>query len=162
MNIIVVVDNKWGIGKNNDLLFTLKQDMAFFRKTTTGKVVVMGANTFASFPNGALPNRQNVVLDHAATQRQGAITVSTMEQLLSLLSNFDDQDIFVIGGATVYKLLLDKCKTAYVTKVQADGDAQVFFPNLDELSNWQLVEKSADVQDNGYKINFCTYVNKNL
>ena len=61
MNLIVVVDKNWGIGKNNGLLFSLKKDMKFFRETTTGKVVVMGANTFLSFPNGALPNRVNVV-----------------------------------------------------------------------------------------------------
>ena len=64
----------------------------------------------------------------------------------------------MIGGATVYKLLLDSCQTAYVTKVQADGDAEVFFPNLDEMPNWQLVGTSEDVQDGNYTINFCKYV----
>ena len=75
MNLIVVVDNKWGIGRNNGLLFRLKKDMKFFRETTTGKVVVMGAKTFASFPNGALPNRVNIVLDDSGAEHVGAITV---------------------------------------------------------------------------------------
>ena len=158
MNLIVVVDNKWGIGKSNDLLFTLKKDMAFFRQITTGKVVVMGANTFKTFPNGALPNRVNIVLDHQGNNHTGATTVTTVDELVALLKNYNDEDVFVIGGATVYKLLLDKCQTAYITKVQADGDAELFFPNLDELPNWQLVEKSADIQDGDYTINFCKYV----
>ena len=158
MNLIVVVDNKWGIGKNNDLLFTLKKDMAFFRQTTTGKVVVMGAKTFLTFPNGALPLRTNIVLDHQGNKYDGATTVTTVEALFDLLKNYNNDDIFVIGGATVYKLLLDNCQTAYITKVQADGDAEVFFPNLDDMPNWQLVEKGQDIQDGNYTINFCKYV----
>ena len=158
MNLIVVVDNKWGIGKNNNLLFTLKKDMAFFRQTTTGKVVVMGANTFKTFPNGALPNRTNIVLDHQGNVHENAITVKTLDELFELLKNYNSDDIFVIGGATVYKLLLDKCQTAYVTKVQADGNAELFFPNLDEMPNWQLVEKGQDIQDGNCTINFCKYV----
>ena len=75
-----------------------------------------------------------------------------------MLQNYNTDDVFVIGGATVYKLLLDSCQTAYVTKVQADGDAEVFFPNLDEMESWQLVEMGEDIQDANYTINFCKYV----
>lgn len=160
MNLIVVVDEKWGIGRENGLLFRLKKDMAFFRKTTTGKVVVVGANTFASFPNGALPNRVNVVLDSSGMQHDGAITVATLDELDGALSNYSTDDVYVSGGASVYKLLLDRCKTAYVTKVRADGQAQVFFPNLDELNNWELVKQSDEIEDEGYIITFCEYVNK--
>ena len=162
MNLIVAVDEKWGIGRNNDLLFRLKKDMAFFRQTTPGKVIVVGANTFASFPNGALPNRVNVVLDSANKPHAGAATVSTLDELDNELSKYDDNDVFICGGASVYKLMLDRCKTAYVTKVQADGQAQMFFPNLDELSNWQLAEQSEETEDNGYTITFCKYVNTDL
>lgn len=160
MNLIVVVDEKWGIGKNNDLLFRLKKDMAFFRQTTTGKVVVMGANTFRSFPNGALPNRTNVVLDADGNHYDGATTVTSTKDLFKLLAAYPSSDVFVIGGASVYKLLLDECSTAYVTKVQADGDAQLFFPNLDCNDGWVLAERSDDVQDGDFVINFCTYRNK--
>ncbi len=159
MNLIVVVDNQWGIGKNNGLLFSLKKDMAFFREKTTGKVVVMGANTFDSFPNGALSNRTNVVLDDQGREHDGAITVTNLDYLFELLKNYDTNDVFVIGGATVYKLLLDKCKLAFVTKVHACGDAQVFFPNLDDRFEWQLAEIGQDIQDGDYTITFCTYVN---
>ena len=159
MNLIVVVDEKWGIGKNNGLLFHLKKDMAYFRETTTGKVVVMGANTYASFPNGALPNRINVVLDDSGASYPDALSVSTVESLFEVLKAYPDDDIFVIGGASVYKLLLNNCKYAYITKVAADGGAELFFPNLDELSNWQLVEIGDEIQDGEYTIRFCKYTN---
>ena len=159
MNLIVVVDKNWGIGKNNDLLFRLKKDMKFFRETTTGKVVVVGANTFLSFKNGALPNRVNVVLDSSGRKHEGAICVSTVAELDEVLSNYNTHDVFVCGGASVYGLLLDRCSVAYVTKVQADGNAQVFFPNLDEMDSWQLTSQSDVVEDGEYKITFCTYTN---
>ena len=162
MNLIVVVDEKWGIGKNNGLLFRLKKDMEYFKQTTTGKVVVMGANTYASFPNGALKNRVNVVLDDSGKTYPDATAVSSLENLFELLKSYPDDDIFVIGGASVYKLLLNNCKRAFVTKVEADGGAELFFPNLDQLPNWQLVDTSDEIQDGNYKIRFCIYVNNEL
>ncbi|MCH5159690.1 MAG: dihydrofolate reductase [Clostridiales bacterium] len=162
MNLIVVVDKNWGIGKNNNLLFRLKKDMAFFKQTTTGKVVVMGANTFSSFPHGALPNRVNIVLDDSGREHDGAITVSNITQLDEALLKYDSEDIFVIGGATFYALMLDRCKYAFVTKVGADGEAEVFFPNLDEKKNWRLIEQSDPIPDGEYEIKFCKYVNMNI
>lgn len=162
MKIIVVVDNNWGIGKNNGLLFRLKKDMAFFKQMTTGKIVVMGAKTFASFPNGALLNRTNIVLDDSGAQHPNTITVSTLEQLDEVLANYDTEDVFVIGGASFYTLMLNRCDVAYVTKVDADGNAEVFFPNLDELSNWKLVEQSESIADGDYTISFCKYINQTL
>ena len=162
MNLIVVVDKNWGIGKKNGLLFRLPRDMQFFREKTTGKVIVVGANTFRSFPNGALPNRVNVVLDDSGRTYENAVTVSTVEELRKHLSEFNSNDVYVCGGAAVYKLLLSFCKTAYVTKVQSDGNAEVFFPNLDDMPNWQLVEQSAPVTDNGHTLSFCTYQNTEI
>lgn len=162
MNLIVVVDNNWGIGKENGLLFRLKKDMAFFRKTTTGKVIVVGANTFNSFPKGALPNRVNVVLDSSGTNYEGTVSVKTLDELADVLSAYDTDDVYVAGGASIYKLLLDKCKNAYVTKVNADGNAEVFFPDLDEIPNWKLAEQSDVTEDEGYEITFCKYVNQAL
>ena len=159
MNAIVVVDEKWGIGKANGLLFRLKKDMAFFRQTTTGKVIVVGAKTYASFKSGALPNRVNIVLDDSGAVRPDAITVSSVEELNRTLETYDTEDVFVCGGASVYSLLIDSCKYAYVTKVAADGNAEVFFPNLDELPNWSLVEASDTVIDGEHQIQFCKYVN---
>lgn len=160
MNAIVVVDKNWGIGKNNDLLFHLKKDMAFFRQMTTGKVIVVGANTYASFPNGALPNRVNIVLDDSGKQYRDAITVASVNELNNVLASYDTQDVFVCGGASVYSLLISRCKYAYVTKVAADGKAEVFFPHLDKLQGWKLLETGEPIQDGDYKIQFCKYVNE--
>lgn len=162
MNVIVVVDNRWGIGKNNDLLFRLKKDMAFFKQTTTGKVVVMGANTFKSFPHGALPNRTNIVLDDSGAKYPDTISVSSVDELNEQLKKYDSDEIFVIGGASFYAFMLNRCKIAYVTKVEANGNAEVFFPNLDTLANWQLAEISEPIQDGDYQIQFCKYVNTEL
>ena len=162
MNLIVVVDNEWGIGKNNGLLFRLKKDMAFFKQTTTGKVVAMGAKTFASFPHGALPNRVNIVLDDSGATHDGSTTVSSVAELDKELLKYNPQDIFVIGGASFYALMLERCKYAYVTKVVANGQAEVFFPNLDEKSNWQLIEESEPVLDGEYEICFCKYENMSV
>lgn len=159
MNLIVVVDNQWGIGCNNGLLFSLKKDMAFFRSQTTGKTVVMGERTLASFPNGPLPNRINIVLDASGAKHEGTISVDTLDKLLELLKEYDTDDVYVIGGASVYRLLLNYCKTAYVTKVDACGNAQLFFRDLDSLPNWKQTEQSAEIDDGDYKIRFCKYVN---
>lgn len=160
MNAIVVVDQQWGIGKNNNLLFRLKKDMAYFRQMTTGKVVVVGAKTYASFPSGALPNRLNVVLDDTGAQYPDAIAVGSVAELNSVLSRYDTEDVFICGGASVYSLMIARCKYAYVTKVAAKGNAEVFFPNLDKLQGWKLAESSDTVTDGEYEIRFCKYVNE--
>ena len=162
MNAIVVVDEAWGIGKDNDLLFRLKKDMAFFKQTTTGKVVVVGANTYASFPHGALPNRVNVVLDSSGKQYPDAISVASIYELMCALEQYNTDDVFVCGGASVYAYLIAHCKYAYVTKVEANGGATVFFPNLDELPNWTLTELSEPIKDCEYTIRFCKYVNSKV
>ena len=161
MKAIVAVDSKWGIGKNNGLLFRLPKDMAFFKQTTTGKVIVMGANTFLSFPNGALPNRTNIVLDDRGRNFEGTTVVTSLDALLKTVANYNPDDVFVVGGASVYKLMLPYCSEVYVTRVQADGGAEVFFPNLDEMPDWRLSAQGDEVNDNGYLLRFCTYVCKN-
>lgn len=162
MNIIVVADNKWGIGKNNGLLFRLPADMKFFREKTVGKVVIMGANTFASLPHGALPDRVNIVLDDSGKKYNGAITATDIPQLLRLAAQYSTDDVFVCGGASVYAQLLNKCAYAYVTKAEADGNADAFFPDLDALPNWRQVSCSDPVCDGGITIRFCTYRNTDI
>ena len=160
MKAIVAVDNKWGIGKSNDLLFSIPADMKFFRETTAGKVVVMGAHTLKSFPNGnPLKNRVNIVLS-SKLHRDDCIVVDTLEKLLEEIKKYPANDVFLIGGARLYSTLISYCDTAFVTKVDADGDAEVFFPNLDNLDGWNLQTQSESLQSNGYNIKFTTYKNK--
>jgi dihydrofolate reductase len=160
MKAIVAVDKKWGIGKNNSLLFHLPKDMDFFRRTTLNKVVVMGSNTLNSFPNAKpLKNRTNIVLYPGAATREDCIIVESLEKLSVLLKQYDTNDVFIIGGASVYATMLPYCDTVFVTKVDADGQAEVFYPDLDQMANWELIEKSQQVQDGEYMLTFCTYKN---
>ena len=141
MKSIVAVDKKWGIGKKNDLLFTLPEDMAFFRRTTLNKVCCMGYNTLLSFPGSKpLKNRTSIVLAPDGVERDDCIIVHTLEDLSKEVNKYDD--VFVIGGAMFYKTMVPYCDEVYVTKVDADGEATVFYPNLDEMENYSEVYSS--------------------
>ena len=161
MKAIVAVDKNWGIGRGNDLLFSIPEDMKFFRQTTLNKVVVMGAKTLKSFPNGSpLKNRVNIVLS-TTISREDCTVVNNLDCLFEKLKNYPTEDIFVIGGAKVYRELLPYCSEVLVTKVDADGDAEVFFEDLDKLPNWSCQSQSEVIETNGYQIRFTTYKNAN-
>ncbi len=158
MKAIVAVDKKWGIGKQNDLLFNLPEDMKFFRQKTANKTVCMGYNTLLSFPNSKpLKNRVNIVLAPDGVERDDCIVVHTLEQLSAELKKYDD--VFVIGGAMFYKTMLPYCEEIFVTKVDADGEATVFYPNLDENENFEMIYEGEELESNGLKIKFTTYKN---
>lgn len=156
---IVHADKKWGIGKNNDMMFSLPKDMKFFRETTMGHTVVMGGNTLRSFPNGKpLKNRVNIVLSRGHVCDE-CVFVRDMDALKAEMKKRENEDIFVIGGGSIYRELLPYCHEALVTKVDADGGAEVFFPNLDKDENFVCVYESEAIEDNGYTIRFTTYKN---
>ena len=156
---IVHADKQWGIGKNNDMMFSLPKDMKFFRETTLGNVVVMGGNTLRSFPNEKpLKNRENIVLSRGQV-RDDCIIVPDFDSLKKAMKEREDKDIYVIGGGVIYKELLPYCQEVLVTKVDAIGGAEVFFPNLDENADFELVYESEPIDDNGFTIRFTTYKN---
>lgn len=158
---IVHADKQWGIGKNNDMMFSLPKDMKFFRETTLGNVVVMGGNTLRSFPNEKpLKNRENIVLSRGQV-RDDCIIVPDFDSLKKAMKEREDKEIYVIGGGVIYKELLPYCQEVLVTKVDAIGKAEVFFPNLDENADFELVYESAPLDDNGLIIRFTTYKNRN-
>lgn len=163
MKSIVAVDNHWGIGRDNQLLFNLPLDMKFFREKTLHKVVVMGSNTLKSFPGGKpLKNRVNIVLYPGGEKRDDCITAESLEELKEELKKYPTDDVFIIGGAMFYKTMLPYCDTVYVTKVSADGHATVFYENLDKLPNWTCVDSTDEFEDNNYLIRFTTYKNKDV
>ena len=143
MKAIVAADRNWGIGYQNRLLVSIPSDMKFFRQTTTGHVVVMGRKTLESFPNGLpLKNRTNIVLtankDYAV---KDAIIVHSEKELLEELKKYDTDEIYVIGGESVYRMMLPYLDTIYVTKIDHAFQADTFFPNLDELEDWEMTEE---------------------
>lgn len=146
MNLIAAVDKNWAIGCKNKLLVSIPADMKFFRETTTGKVVVMGRKTLESFPNGQpLKKRVNIVLTHDKNfKARDAIIVHSMEELREELKKYPSEDIYVIGGETIYKQLLDDCDVAHITKIDYAFEADAYFPNLDEMPEWKITQDSEE------------------
>ena len=140
MNLIVAVDKNWAIGMQNKLLVSIPADMKFFRETTMGKVVVMGRKTLESFPGGQpLKKRTNIILTKNKNYRvKDAVVVNTVEALLEELKQYDEKEIYVIGGESIYRLLLPYCKAAHVTKIDHAYEADTYFPNLDEMDDWEV------------------------
>lgn len=145
MNIIVCVDANWGIGYKNELLVRIPSDQKFFRETTTGKVVVMGRKTLDSFPQGKpLKNRTNIVItsNKELEKRDEEIYVNSVEECLELLKNYNEDDIYIIGGASVYKQFLPYCSKALVTRVDREFSADTYFPDLDKDPEWKITKES--------------------
>ena len=161
---ILNCDKEYGIGKKNGLLFSLKEDMRYFRTTTLNHVVAMGENTLLSFPGQKpLKNRKNIVLSQDASHNyEGVENVHTFEEFLKLVNQYaKNEDVFIIGGASMYRQTLEYVDYVYLTKVDAVGGAEVFFVNIDENPNFEIVSESAPIQDGDYQIKFVIYKNKN-
>lgn len=146
MNLIAAVDKNWAIGLKNKLLVSIPDDMKFFRETTTGKVVVMGRKTLESFPHQRpLKNRVNIVLTKNKDYHvEGAIVVHNMDELHEELKKYNSDDIYVIGGASIYEALVDECDVAHITKINYAYEADAYFPNLDEKPEWKITADSEE------------------
>ena len=146
MKAILSADKNWGIGYKNKLLVSIPSDMKFFRQTTTGKVVVMGRKTLESFPNGQpLKNRTNIVLTENPDYRvKDAVIVHSKEELLKTLEQYDTEDIYIIGGESIYRMMLPYCDTVLVTKIDRAFQADTFFPDLDKMEEWEMTEEGEE------------------
>ena len=159
LKAIVCVDQEWAIGKDNDLLFHLSKDMAFFKATTQGKIVVCGRKTLESFPgNKPLPGRSTICLCSPENNRDDCYCVNDFDTLLKLtLELAKTQDVFIIGGAQLYEAFLTYYDEVLVTKVYAIGNGTVFFPNIDINPAFTLAKNGPVCIDNNYKLRFKTY-----
>ena len=146
MNAIAAVDANWAIGNKNRLLTSIPADMKFFREKTMGHVVVMGRKTLESFPNGLpLKNRVNIVLTANRSYKvKDAIIVHTKEELLEELKKYDSNELYVIGGGSIYEMLIPYCDTAYITKIDHAYASDTYFPNLDQMDDWEMTEVSEE------------------
>lgn len=144
MNMIVAVDNNWGIGYKNELLIRIPNDQKHFREETIGKVVVTGRKTLATFPQGQpLMKRENIILSRDKTFRvNGARVAHSLEELLEMLKEYASEDIYIIGGDSVYRLLLPYCDVVHVTKIDREYQADAYFHNLDDDPEWKVTEES--------------------
>ena len=165
MNAIVVVDQNWAIGRGGDLLFSLPTDMKRFRALTLNGTVILGRKTLDSFPGGKpLPKRRNIVITHHTDcDREGIEIVANPDAALELAGDINDENLWVIGGGSIYTALLKRCKRVYLTKVDAEAEApDTFFPNLDKLPGWEVERVSEDIVENGLTFRFMDYVNMKL
>lgn len=162
MNMIVAVDEKWGIGKNNDLLASVPGDMQYFKEHTMDKVVVMGRKTLESMPKKrGLPKRINYVLTtNPDFEAERCIIVHTEEELFAEIEKYNPDDVFLIGGANMYNKYYDKCDKLYITKMHADLGADVFIKNIDEDDRYENVSVSEMHEDNGIQYQFNVYERK--
>lgn len=157
---IAAASESWGIGKNNDLLFNIPEDKKFFRRTTLNSTVIMGRKTLQSLPNGKpFKDRKNIVLSrNKSFSCEGAEVCGGIEEVLKMINK--DEEVFVVGGGEIYKAMLPYCEKAIITKVCADTEADVFFPNLDNAEDWELSERSEEQDFEGIKYSFCVYKRK--
>lgn len=162
MKLIAAVDNNWAIGNKGALLVRIRTDQMNFRALTTGKVVILGRKTLETFPQKQpLANRTNIILSKNPDYKvKDAIVVHSMDELMEEIKKYDTDDVFVIGGESIYKGLEPMCDTAIITKVEHSYEADAYFPNLDENPDWELVEEGEEQTCFDLSFTFNTYKRK--
>ena len=162
MNLIVNVDKNWAIGYKGKLLVSIPEDMKFFRSETTGKLVVLGRKTLATFPGGRpLKNRTNIILTRNEDFTvKDAVVYHSVEETLEELKKYSSEDIYIIGGDTIYRQFLPFCDVAHVTRTEHAYDADAWFPNLDEDPEWELTGQSEEKTYFDLEFTFCRYERK--
>ncbi len=156
MNLIVAVDQNWAIGKDGDQLIYISEDLKHFKSLTTGHPVILGRKTLSTFPGGRpLKGRRNLILSRSTGF---APEGGEVFQELSALLAAAPEDSFVVGGASVYSALLDRCDTAYITKIAGRfPGADCWFPNLDENPQWNVLDEGPELEEKGIKFRYVTY-----
>ena len=150
ISIIVAVSDNWGIGKDNELLWHIPEDLKRFKSLTMGKVVIMGKKTWESLPRKPLPGRKNIVLtDIRGECIELAITAYSIEDALARCDG--DEEAFVIGGGSVYRQFMPIAGRLYITHVHKEGPADVFFPKID-MRQWKVVEKTESISEDTNRI----------
>lgn len=160
LSIIAAVAQNYALGYKNKLLYWLPNDLKHFKELTTGHTVIMGLNTFYSLPHGALPNRRNIVLSFEPTDCEGAEVYLSMDEALEQCKS--DDEVFIMGGASVYKQAFPLAHKLYLTRVDnIPEQADVFFPDVDE-AEWQEINSDARSADerHRYSYTFKEYLRK--
>lgn len=155
-SIIAAVARNRAIGNGNKLIYRLPDDLKRFKALTTGHTVIMGRNTFLSLPKGALPNRRNIVLSRTVSCFPGCDTYASLDEALAHCS--PDEDVFVIGGASVYRQAIDGASRLYLTEVDdTPNEADAFFPQYDEWHEVSREEHGTD-ERHAFRFAFVDYV----
>ena len=164
MNAIVAANADWGIGCGGTQSIVIPEDRQHFKNTTNGGVIIAGRKTFDDFGR-PLPNRKNIVLTRSKSFSAPGITaVHSLPELISAIDSEDPAKVFVIGGESIYRALLPMCEHAYVTKIEAAPPSDTFFPNLDEMPEWEIAEQGppheCEMKEKTVYYSFMHYKNK--
>ena len=164
MNVIAAVSLNWGIGRGNDLLFHIADDMKRFRAMTSGGTVIMGRKTLDTMPGGRpLPKRRNIVITRNPDfAREGVEVAHSVEEALALVAGEDPERVWSIGGGEIYRALLPHCRRCCLTRVYARPESDVSFPDLDTLPQWQALRSGAIVSDGMLDYQFIEYINRQV
>lgn len=145
MNLIVAVDKNWAIGYQNKMLISIPEDMRFFRDETMGKAVIIGRKTLETFQGGKpLKNRLNIVITSKDIEINDAVVVHSIEEALEAVKDYKSEDVYVVGGGSIYRQMIDYCDIAHVTKIDYAYQADTYFPNLDEKEEWKVAAESEE------------------
>lgn len=145
ISIIVAVSDDWGIGKDNELLWHISEDLKRFKRLTLGKTVVMGKKTWESLPRRPLPGRKNVVLtDNPNESIENSVTAYSIEDALGKCEK--NEEIFIIGGGSIYRQFMQVADRLYITHVHKKAAADIYFPEID-LNVWEVTEKEEFITD---------------
>ncbi len=163
MKTIAAVDQNWAIGNKGELLVHISADMKNFRRETSGKVVIYGRKTLETFPGGKpLKNRVNIILSRRPDYCvEGAYTAHSPEEAVQILkkecASYTMEDVFVIGGDSIYRQMLPYCSTALITRVESSFEADAWFPDLDQDPEWTLAERGENQEEEGLVFHFDRY-----
>ena len=159
MKLILAVDENWGIGKDNKMLFHIKKDLKHFKDTTYGKIVIMGRNTYESIGQ-ALPGRKNIVLTRNPDYEAKNVKVfNNPDDVLEYIKD-SKKEVFVIGGAEIVDIFLPYIDEAIITKIKAKKDADTYLHNFDQDKDFKLVSESQNHEENGMHFSYVSYRRK--
>ncbi len=163
MHLIAAADDNWAIGKDNELLIHISEDMRYFRSLTTGNVVVMGRKTLESFPGGKpLSDRVNIVMTRQKNyDAKGAAVVCSADELREELKKYDTDQIYIIGGAQMYAMMTPYCEDAYITRLYYSYEADAFMPDLDKTAGWEIATRGEEKTCFDLIYRFLVYKNTN-
>ena len=151
VSIIVAIAQNGTIGDKNSLLWHIKEDMRFFRTTTSGHAVIMGRKTFESLGSKPLPKRTNIVITRSDVKFEGALTAHSLEEAIAMAEG--DEEIFIMGGAQIYAIAMDVADRMYITRVERDYEGDTSYPEID-YSKWRLVSEERHERGEEYEYPF--------
>ena len=160
ISIIVAIASNYAIGKDNDLLWHISDDLKRFKRITSGKTVVMGKNTFYSLPFRPLPNRRNIVLtDTSGEEIDGCEMAYSIEEAVEKMDS--NSENFIMGGGSIYRQFMDIANKLYITRVHKDFEADTFFPDIDDTV-WKLIEKTdmPPEKEDSFSFSYEIYIRK--